>query len=78
MARSYEDPMLSYECDLTRERDELLAALQKSADTFADLSKGLRLLNRPLIADACDLAERETRAVIEKATSAATSGAGRE
>lgn len=32
MARSYEDPALNYECDLTRERDELLAALTQFAE----------------------------------------------
>lgn len=32
MAQSYEHPHLSYECDLTRQRDELVAALRTLAD----------------------------------------------
>jgi hypothetical protein len=40
------------------------SALQKAADTFADLARGLRLLRHPVLAEACEIAERETRAAI--------------
>lgn len=46
------------------ENEQLRAALTKAADTFEDFSKGLRLLNRPLLADACDIALQESRAVL--------------
>lgn len=47
-----------------KEARRLRAALEKAADTFADFNKGLRLLNRPLLADACEIAEKESRAAL--------------
>lgn len=46
MANSYEDPALSYECDLTRQRDELAEALRlciTNADYRPPLLTRLRL-----------------------------------
>jgi len=43
----------------------LLDALEKNAATFEDFSKGLRLLERPLLAEACDVALKATLEAIE-------------
>jgi hypothetical protein len=50
--------------DTTAENRQLRDALEKAADTFADFNKGMRSLNRPLLADACEIAERESRAAL--------------
>jgi len=47
---------------------ELLGELEKSADTFRDLAKGLKLLGNHVAAAACEIAERSNRAAIAKAT----------
>ncbi len=44
--------------------DKLAKALRKSADTFNDLAKGLRLLRHGTMAHACDIAEQATRETI--------------
>lgn len=53
------------------DRDRLRIALERATATFADLTKGLRLLNRPLIADACELAEKECRTALTELPMAA-------
>ena len=40
------------------------AAIENAAATFADFDKGLRLLNRPLLGDACTVAEAAMRAAL--------------
>lgn len=46
---------------------DLLAELHRQADTMADLGRALRLLGRPTLAEACEIAERSARAAIAKA-----------
>jgi hypothetical protein len=45
-----------------KEKDE---ALERAADTFANLKDGLRLLNHPTMAEACRIAEDGTRAALQ-------------
>lgn len=50
------------ECiDLRARIAHLEAALNRSADTFADMEKTFRVLGRPLIADACKIAYEDAR-----------------
>ena len=48
---------------------ELLAELEKAADTFRSLGHGLELLGIPVLAEACRIAEKSNRAVIAKVQS---------
>ena len=48
------------------EIERLLAALKKSAETFADFEKGLKLLNRPLLAEACQIAGAAAREALRE------------
>ena len=45
----------------------VLAELKRQADTLFDLARVLRLVERPVIAKACDVAERSAREVIAQA-----------
>lgn len=47
---------------------DMLAELHNAALSFADLSRALRVFGRPLMADACDIAETAMRAAIHRAT----------
>lgn len=47
---------------------DLLAEAEKACDTFEELAVTLRLLGKPLLAEACRIAEQSGRAVIAKAT----------
>lgn len=44
--------------------DELRSALSKAVDSFDDLQRVLRLLGRPLLADACAIAADSSRNVL--------------
>ena len=46
---------------------DLLAALERAADTFADFAKVSRMLGRETVAQAAEIAETDARAVIAKA-----------
>jgi hypothetical protein len=46
----------------------LESALNKAADTFRDIGRTSRALLRPLVADACDIAENGCRAALSGAT----------
>jgi hypothetical protein len=52
---------------LEAQHAELLAALHRAADTFADLKKALKILGHPTTAATASLAEDGTRAAIAKA-----------
>lgn len=47
---------------------DLLAELEKAADTFADCARTLSVLGRRTLATACEIAEQSNRAAIAKAT----------
>lgn len=47
---------------------ELLDAVEKAADTFADLARALSLVGRKGFAASCRVAETHMRATIDKAT----------
>ena len=47
--------------DRTAEEGRLRAALEKAAETFEDFEKGLKLLSRPLLAEACQIAGTAAR-----------------
>lgn len=49
---------------LRAEVERLRAALAKAADTFADLQKGMTLMQHPLAAASCEIAERGCRAAL--------------
>ena len=61
------------QCDarLIAAAPELLSALSKAADTFADIARYFRMLGKPEGAEAYGIAEKSARAVIAKATGAA-------
>lgn len=59
--RNKADSVVTLNSALEAERDRLRAALEKAADTFADFNRGLKLLNRPLLAEACEVAEKASR-----------------
>lgn len=49
---------------MNREARDLLDALQRAADTFADLESVLRRMGKETLAEACSVAQTGARAVI--------------
>lgn len=49
-------------------------ALEKAADTFSDIGTTMMMLNRPIVREACGIAERETRAAIARLDAADRKG----
>ena len=47
------------------EIERLREALLKASDTLRDVGRTMRILQRPLIAEACELAEFASRVVLE-------------
>jgi hypothetical protein len=55
-------------CPLHAAAPDLLAALQRAADTFRDFEAANRALRRDTMADAAEIAARDARAAIRAAT----------
>ena len=48
------------------EIERLTAALEKAADTFADLRKGFTMMQKPLLVASCQIAEEASREALRE------------